>query len=203
MGKRFVLGFILLLLNGLAFFAVPGALARDSEPQPIRTHDTKPATEAVGDTVKTVELRAKEQHGLPAHKAGADTALAAIIRGASRVRLQLESAVSYEGRRARTDTLGITFADRELIGLDFPWREIATIEVSRGDRRWLGAGIGAVIGLGLGLFVASPTLDEQGTLDGATLEGLQLATTVVSAALIGFIGYELGGQDRRWEAVYP
>jgi hypothetical protein len=115
----------------------------------------------------------------------------------------MEDAIRYEGERALTDSGGVAFNDAKLTGLHFPWNDIATIEVSRSDRRWTGALAGGVLAVAVAALAVGPTLDEEGLISGMPLDALRAVTYGVSAALGGVIGYEVGRSARRWEHAYP
>jgi hypothetical protein len=180
----------------LALAVAPAAYARD--PSPIREHPGKPQVETVGDTTAVAAPSADSLQ-----PAAGDTSLAFLLRHAPRTRLMLGDAVRYEGDEAFADSMGIAFRDPELAGLHFPWPDIATVEVSGGDHRWLGFAIGATVGLALGVVAAGPTLDEEGLVSGSSLDALRLVTDAVTTAFGGFIGWEIGKNSRRWEQVYP
>ena len=187
-------------LAALATFAALLVPAASPAQDPIREHGGPPRVESVGDTARAA---AAMPDAGPAHAAARDTTLAAMLRDASRVRLLMEDAVRYEGERALTDSGGLAFNDAKLTGLRFAWHDIATIEVSRSDRRWAGAVAGGALAVGVAALAVGPTLDEEGLLSGMPLDALRAVTYGVSAALGGFIGYELGRSARRWEHVYP
>ena len=196
--RRLSIGWSIALAFCALAFALPSAVPA-GEPAPLRERPKGPVVESVGDSTATPTRTARDSTGVPSP----DRSLAAIVGQAPRVRLLMEDALRYEGERARADSAGLYFDDPSVSGVRFLWRDIATIEVSRKDRRWLGAGLGAVVGFALGAFVAAPTLDEEGLVSGNSLETLRLITSGVTAGLGSMIGYEVGRTRCRWEQVYP
>lgn len=174
--------------------------ALGGEPAPLKEHSGAPRVESLGDT--TAVRPTQDGAGDP-HPAARDSTLARAIRRAPRVRLLLDDALRYEGGRAFSDSAGIAFKDAKLAGLRFAWGDIATLEVSGGDRRWLGAAAGGAAAFVISVLLVGPTLDEEGMLTGTSLDGLRAVTYGVSVGLGAFIGYEIGRSTRRWEHAYP